>query len=143
MSVSTRSNRTRTASPAKSVSAEEVVSAAIEANRKYVAKVVTTGVFAEYRDYAVNEAKGVYKTKAENEAFVLGVRLGGLQSKFQNDRKAGKIPSGETLAEYAIRTSGVDVPEGNARTALLAGIATISRYRKIRNAIDASKVSAE
>lgn len=134
---------TRTARSSKSTDssgpAETAVTDVIASNAKYVAKAPGT-VFAEFVAYAVNESEGTYKTKAENDAFVLGVRLGGLQASFQKARKDGKIPNTETLSEYAIRTSGVSVPaSGPARTALLAGIGTISRYRKIRNAIDAAK----
>lgn len=138
MSVSTRTNRS-SKSTVTSGPAETAVTDVIAANAKYVAK-APGGVFAEFVAFAVNESEGSYKTKAERDAFALGVRLGGLQANFQKDRKAGKIANDETLGEYAIRTSGVSVADGPARTALLAGVGTISRYRKIRNAIDASKV---
>lgn len=139
MSVSTRTAR-RT--PAKSVSTEEVVSTAIAANAKYVAKAPTANL-AAFAEFVRNELDKPFATKAETEAFDLGVRLAGLRASFQKDRKAGKIPSDLSFADYAIESSGITVPTGNARTALLAGIGSYTRYVAYRNARNASAAKAE
>lgn len=141
MSVSARTTR-KSVSTDTSGPAEKAVLAVSEKNRKYVAKVPTANL-AAFAAFVVKENEGTYKTKAENEAFVLGVRLAGLRSAFQIDRKAGNVPADVSFVDYALGTSGIDVPTGAARTALIAGIGSYTRYTSFRDARNAKTASSK
>lgn len=143
MSVSPATSRSTRKTATKSVSTdtvEKIVSAAIDRNVKYVAKAPTANL-AAFAEFVTNELDKPFATKAENENFAIGVRLAGLRASFQKDRKDGKIPTSTTFEDYAIESSGITVPTGNALVALKAGIATYKRYVAYRASRESSKVS--
>lgn len=140
MSVTATKSTARKIAPVK---AETIVSESIARNSKYVAKAPTSNL-AAFREFVLAESGDSLKSEAERSAFVLGNRLAGLRASYTADRKAGKLASpDESFSDYAIRTSGVTVPKSEAaKSALLAGIATYTRYvayRNSRNAASSSK----
>lgn len=117
----------------------ETVSAAIDHNQKYVAKAPTANLVA-FHEFVRGEMTEPLKTKAEQEAFDLGLRLSGLRAAYQKDRKSSAIPADQSFVDYAIKSSGIKVPTGAAHDALVAGINSYTRYVAFRNARNAASV---
>lgn len=112
------------------------VSETIARNVAYVAKTPTANL-AGFRDWALARVEGseIVGSKARRDAFVLGNRLAGLRSKFQEDRRTGVIETSEEFADYCVRSAGIDTEKMSdaARTSLLSGIATYRDYVAYRN----------
>lgn len=110
---------------------------AIEGNVKYVGKNPTANL-AAFAKWVEDHNDVPLKTKGEKDAFATGVRLAGLRSRFQADRRAGKIGMDVTFADYAIASTGTKTANAAERTALLAGIGCYTKYVAYRNERNAS-----
>lgn len=102
----------------------------IAGNVKYVGKAPTANLAAFAEFVLADESTPKFRTAAERTAFRDGIRLAGLRSRFETDRRTGTIDPTVTFVEYAIATSGYEVKSDAERAAVSAGISASSLYRK-------------